>query len=186
MCHLHNHADLTKKRKKTQGEQKGSRGITVRITQMQTTWQRQHALMPVTAMATAPSCAAFAPSLPLPFYVLRCPFFSFFFFFSKWDHKYTTSSSERHARRYFPIQCHFFRLDCQSFASALVSPDFILEQRAEHKGQKCKVIFLCLGIFMCFIDYSLSQSTHKQHIVHTAPLCVLKMCIQMNILVAQQ
>lgn len=70
-----------------------------------------------------------------------------------------------------------------------VSPHFILEQRAEHRGQKCKFLFVLGDLYACFIDYSVStvfRYTQAAHCAHTGPLCAPKMCIQMNILVAQQ
>lgn len=117
------------------------------------------------AMATAPSWAActlslapslshsLIPALPLPFYALGCPF---------WKEKknWTTSSQQvqaTDARKYLPSKCHFFLLDCQSFASALVSSHFILQEKVEHGGQKCKFFFFFLGGLLCVFYWLLSQ-----------------------------
>lgn len=186
VCHLHNHADLTKKRKKKkkQGEQKGSKGITVRITQMQTTWQRcpttcTHASYSHGNCTLPCSMCSLTPSLPHS----RSPFTSLdaLYFLNG-----TTSAQQVQVRdtpegilhprvTFFAWTVRVLRLHL----SALIS----FWSKEQNAGQKCKFrcfFFPCGDFYVCFIHSSLSQycvRVHSSSTLCTQPLCVFLKCV---------
>lgn len=131
--------------------------------------------MPVTAMATAPSCAACAPSLPHS----RSPFTSFdvLFFFSL---NGTTSTQQVQARdmpegifhsnvTFFVWTVRVLRLHL----SALIS--FWSKER-NTKVKNAKSCF-CVWEFLCVLLTTPSVRVHTSSTLCTQPLCVFLKCV---------